>query len=91
MGEITKALFLLILIWNLLTFILIKIDKTRAIKGRRRVSERTFFIAAFLFGAIGVWAGMYIFRHKTRHWTFKIIIPLAAVCNFYLVYLLHSF
>jgi len=79
-----------VLVWNFLTFILMKMDKYRAIQGRRRISEKTLFLSAFMFGGIGIWAGMQIFRHKTKHWTFKILIPLAALLNFVLGYFIYK-
>ena len=38
--------------------------------GHRRVPEKTLFLLALAGGAGGLWAGMYAFRHKTRHWYF---------------------
>lgn len=89
MFELGEALLLIIIIWNIITFFLMKIDKSRAIKGKRRISERTLFFSAFFLGGLGIYMGMYTFRHKTQHWSFKILIPLAILFNFYLVYLLH--
>ena len=57
-------------------------DKKRAKKKRWRIPEKTFFITAFLGGGIGVWAGMYLFRHKTRHWYFVIFIPLITLAEY---------
>ena len=51
-------------------------DKACARRGRRRVPERVLFAAALLGGAAGCWAGMYLFRHKTRHWYFVLGMPL---------------
>lgn len=42
---------------------------------RRRVPERVLFLIAALGGAAGAWLGMYLFRHKTRHWYFVLGIP----------------
>ncbi|HHX18709.1 MAG: DUF1294 domain-containing protein [Clostridium sp.] len=61
---------------------MMKVDKTRAKKSKWRIKEKTIFISAFLLGAFGVLAGMYIFRHKTKHWSFKIGIPVITILNF---------
>ena len=36
---------------------------------------------ALLGGAAGCWAGMYLFRHKTRHWYFAAGMPLILACQ----------
>ena len=60
---------------NLLTFAVYGIDKRRARRGQWRVPERTLFLLAILGGSVGALAGMYGFRHKTRHWYFRFGIP----------------
>lgn len=57
-------------------------DKKRAKKKRWRIPEKTFFITALLGGGIGVWTGMYLFRHKTRHWYFVVFIPLITLAEY---------
>ena len=37
------------------------------------------FLVSILGGSIGTWAGMYVFRHKTRHWYFVIGMPLILI------------
>ena len=44
----------------------------------RRIPERTLFAWATLGGGIGATAGMLLFRHKTRHWYFRLFFPLLA-------------
>ena len=62
-------------------------DKRKAIRHRWRISERTLLMTAALGGSIGVLAGMYIFRHKTKHLKFVIGVPaiLAAQLILFLV------
>lgn len=69
------------LLWNMAAFLLVMLDKQRAKQGDRRIRERTFFLWAAFLGAAGVLAGMYAFRHKTRHWSFRIGIPLLLLIN----------
>ncbi len=61
---------------NLLGFFLMGYDKHQAKKGGFRVSEATLFATALLGGSIGSILGMYLFRHKTRHWYFVVGMPL---------------
>jgi uncharacterized membrane protein YsdA (DUF1294 family) len=76
-------------LWNLVFFLLVRLDKGRARRrGARRISERTFFIGALFFGAAGVYAGMYAFRHKTRHGSFVIGIPFLLLLNLVCCYFL---
>ena len=60
---------------NLLAFTGYGADKRRAKKDKRRVPEKTLFLLAIIGGSVGAWAGMYTFRHKTRHWYFVWGIP----------------
>lgn len=79
---------MILLLWNLATFIIMGIDKRKAIKGKWRVSEKSLFYYAYLFGGFGIWMGMLIFRHKTKHLKFNIFIPLAVLLNIILIYII---
>ena len=60
---------------NIVSFLLMHSDKQRARKNRRRIPERTLFLSAVLFGALGGTLGMFVFRHKTKHWYFRVFFP----------------
>jgi len=60
---------------NVIAFTVYGADKRRAKKDKRRVPEKTLFLLALIGGSVGAWAGMYTFRHKTRHWYFVWGIP----------------
>ncbi len=64
---------------NLIGFVLMGYDKRCAMLKKWRVSEKTLLGTAFCFGGVGVWIGMETFRHKTKHWYFKYLVPLAAM------------
>lgn len=69
---------------NLWAFGLMWFDKRRSkIKKKdvRRIRERTLFLSALLGGGLGAFLGMWIFRHKTRHWYFVVGIPLIAIAE----------
>lgn len=65
-----------IAIINVLSFIVSFMDKRAAIRGRRRIPEKTLFIYAAVGGSIGLYLSMLFFRHKTRHLSFMLGIPL---------------
>ena len=60
---------------NILSFGLMAYDKRCARLGRWRVPEKRLFLAAALFGGLGGVLGMQVFRHKTKHWYFKVFFP----------------
>jgi len=68
------------------------IDKNKSIKiGTERISEGTMFFMATIFGSIGIYAGMFTFRHKTKKWYFLIGIPLLIIQNIAFLYVLYLF
>ena len=64
---------------NILAFALMAIDKKRAKAGRRRIKEKTLFLATGLFGGLGGTLGMFMLRHKTKHWYFRLGFPALLV------------
>lgn len=78
----------LYILFNLFCFFLMGWDKAQAIKRKRRVAEKVFFLLAFVGGAIGVWAGMKAFRHKTLHKSFRLGIPIFVAWNLFYLYVL---
>lgn len=75
MPPLTAALLLYLAAVNVVAFAVYGADKRRAKKERRRVPEKTLFLLAIIGGSVGALAGMYAFRHKTRHWYFVWGIP----------------
>ena len=64
---------------NFIGFALMGIDKYKAKKRAFRIPEATLFIVAVIGGSAGSLLGMYLFRHKTRHRSFVIGMPLIAL------------
>ena len=60
---------------NLALFAVMGIDKYKARNGLWRIPEKTLFGLALLGGSIGGILGMKVFRHKTKHNSFKIGFP----------------
>ena len=61
---------------NIVTFIVYGVDKDKAIKKKRRISERALLTLAAVGGAFGALIGMKIFDHKVRKDKFRIFIPI---------------
>ena len=73
---------------NALAFILMLADKQKAKKGAWRIPEATLMGIAALGGSVGAIAGMYLFRHKTRHTKFTLGLPLILALQLVLIYLI---
>jgi uncharacterized membrane protein YsdA (DUF1294 family) len=74
-----KYFLLYLLLINAAGFLLMRIDKRKAIKNHWRIPERTLMLVAALGGSIGSLLGMYTFRHKTKHLKFTLGIPVILV------------
>lgn len=75
-----------VILINIIGFFVMKLDKHKAKNGKYRISEKAIFIIALLLGAIGVYLGMYKFRHKTKHLSFTVGIPVFILVNIISVY-----
>jgi uncharacterized membrane protein YsdA (DUF1294 family) len=64
-----------LLLINTISFIMMGLDKRKAIRHAYRIPEASLFFTAWLGGSIGCLLGMYIFRHKTRKRKFVYGIP----------------
>lgn len=85
---LTNILGWYLLIINFVAFYLYWEDKRRAKKDKWRIKESTLLLVGLLGGSFGSLVSMHVFRHKTQHWKFKILVPLFfvlhAVLFFYL-------
>lgn len=84
-----KILAVYLLAVNLLLFVLMGADKARARRGARRIPEAALFLTAILGGSFGGVCGMYAFRHKTLHRSFRLGFPLILVCQLALAVFLY--
>ena len=82
------AICVMLLVMNLLAFALMGIDKVKAKRGAWRIPEKTLFLVTALFGGLGGTLGMTFFRHKTKHWYFKLGFPALLVIQNVLLALL---
>ena len=76
-----KTILLLLVAVNLVSFTLYGLDKLKAKKGLWRIKESTLLLVALLGGSLGALLGMEIFRHKTKHWQFKVLVPVFFILH----------
>lgn len=77
--NINILILLLLIIYNIITFFVYGYDKYCAKRKKWRVPEKLLILIAFWFGGIGAFLGMQLFRHKTKHIKFKLLIPVFLV------------
>lgn len=68
-------------VMTVLGFVVMGIDKAKAKEGKWRIKEAALFTFAILFGGVGTTLGMYVFRHKTKHWYFAVFFPIFALVD----------
>lgn len=76
-----KYAIALYVIWNIITFSIMGIDKYKAKNNKWRISENTLLITAIFMGGIGSLTGSRVFRHKTQKTKFKILLPFSVLLN----------
>ncbi len=75
-----------LILMNLTGFTAMFLDKQKARKRAFRIPESTLFMIALMGGSLGSLAGMYTFRHKTRHPSFVYGLPAILLLQLALVF-----
>lgn len=70
---------------NLFAFFICYLDKKKAIKHKYRISENFLLLSALLGGAFGFYISMQLFRHKTKHLKFKLLVPIFMILWIYII------
>lgn len=83
MGHQILTAYLVIV--NAAALALMLADKQKARRGAWRIPEATLMGVALIGGCIGAIAGMYLFRHKTRHLKFTLGLPLILAVQVWLL------
>ncbi|WP_323670681.1 DUF1294 domain-containing protein [Chryseobacterium fluminis] len=78
-----------LLIINLLAFSVFAIDKRKAVKHTRRISELALLTLVFLGGTLGAILSMIIFRHKISKKSFLLKLGLIILMQIVLLYFLN--
>lgn len=67
---------------NLVSFLMYGADKLFAKLDMWRISEKALLSIAAIGGAFGAFFGMELFRHKTKHTKFTVLVPLLMAAHF---------
>lgn len=74
-----NIIYIYFIIINIIGFLLMYLDKRKAINKKWRIKESTLICVAIIGGSLGSLAGMKAFRHKTKHTKFRYGIPLILI------------
>ena len=73
-----RLILIIAAIADIIGFAAYGIDKRKARKDRWRISEKSLLLLA-VFGGIGTFLGMKLFRHKTLKWYFEVVNTLMCI------------
>lgn len=73
--EIMGWLIYYIIAVNIVGVFIMAWDKMKARAGAWRIPEDSLILIALVGGSAGIYVGMKIFRHKTRHFKFSVGVP----------------
>lgn len=73
------------IVMSIVSFFTMVHDKAAAKAHKRRVPERTLWNLAILGGGVGAYLGMILYRHKTKHMSFRIGFTLLAILQVALI------
>jgi uncharacterized membrane protein YsdA (DUF1294 family) len=86
----SSPILVLLVIVNALSLLFFGVDKLRSIRRGWRIPESRLLLAAF-FGPFGAYAGMLLFRHKTRKARFLLVQVFVLIQSCLIVYYLLKF
>ena len=75
---------------SLVGLVMMAVDKIKATQNAWRISEACLLTIAVAGGGAGIWLGMQLFRHKTKHPKFYIGIPVLLAVHAWLLVMLHK-
>ena len=87
---VTLVILVYLAVMTVVGLIIMKADKTKAEKNKWRIKEATLFLISAIGGSLGTWAGMYLFRHQTKHWYFVVGMPLILIAHIALLVFLFN-
>jgi len=66
---------------NLVGLYVMNTDKKRAKRNEWRIKEQTIWTIAIIGGALGATIGMNLYRHKTKHASFRLGLPSLVIIH----------
>lgn len=81
-------LIIYFILMNILSFLLMGIDKRKAVKHKWRIRVSTLFLFSVVGGSVGSILGMFFFHHKTRQRVFTIGMPAILLVHMLLLFFL---
>lgn len=79
-------MLLYLVVINVIGLLIMKWDKYLARKQKWRIPEKRIWFIAIVGGALGATIGMFLFRHKTKHVSFTLLLPLLTFGQVILLY-----
>lgn len=79
-----KILKYYLLIINIIGFLLIMLDKYKAVKNKWRIRENTLIFLGIIGAATGELISMLLFHHKTKKNKFIILIPIIIIIQMFI-------
>lgn len=73
---------------NVATFFMFANDKHRAVLDMRRTPEFWLLFVSAMGGSLGALMGMWMFRHKTLHNNFRILVPIFLLVHIVILFVL---
>lgn len=74
-----KSFIIYLVAINIITFLVMGLDKWKAKRGSWRIQEATLFTLVLFGGGIGGILGMIVFHHKTKKVKFQIGFPMILI------------
>ncbi len=84
--SVKQGFALFLMIWNLVVFLVYRLDKGKARKGSYRISEKTLLLMTYVGGGLGAWAGGTHFRHKTQKKYFQLAWAIGVLIDAVIMY-----
>ena len=85
--HLLNLLLIYLIFANLLSFLLMGLDKYKARKRLWRIKESTLFLTSVIGGSLGSLLGMFLFHHKTKHTKFLIGMPVILIVHISVMFL----